>query len=201
VPEALLSTAPGEVTVVTRKGAYVTRDAGAHFTTLLTLPAAKHVMWATIANTEPISIYAYVGSEHDEDEILGSVDGGATWTSTDPGTYVNRLTVDPADSQVVLAAPGVSGDENGVLRTLNAGRTWDRARVEGESYLSVYFDPQPPHALYAVGKRLSKSQDHGDSWQTVAELPTDARDFQLDPRPGKKRYVLGQRGLLYQMRE
>lgn len=201
IPEALLSTAPGEVTVVTRKGAYVTRDAGAHFTALLTLPAAKQVMWATIANTEPLSIYAYVGGDDYADELLGSVDGGATWSSTDPGTYVDSLTVDPTDSRVVFARPGVSGDEDGLLRTLNAGRTWDRVRIESQSYLSVYFDPQPPHLLYAAGKRLYKSEDHGDTWQTVTELPKDTRNLQLAPRPGKERYVLGHRGLLYKMRE
>jgi photosystem II stability/assembly factor-like uncharacterized protein len=213
VPEAIVSTAPGVLTIVTRQGVYATHDAGAHFSPLLTLPAPQEVMWAAIGSGDSPAIYAYVGGDDlAADEILVSLDGGATWASSDPGTYVLDLAVDPADPKVVFAQPGFSGDDGGVLlRTLDAGLTWERISVENEPGVSVYFDPRPPHALYAVsasstakpyiGQRLYSSQDHGDTWHTVAELPTALRDFELDPNVGGARYILGERGLLYKMTE
>lgn len=202
IPEAILSTAPGELTVVTRAGVYVTHDAGAHFATLLTVPAAEEVMWAAIANSDPPAIYAYVGG-HDTTahEILASLDGGATWASSDPGTYVTTLVVDPTDPRVVFAQPGVSGDEEGLLRTLDGGTTWERIDVEGERYVSVHFDPQPPHTLYAAGSHLSRSEDHGRTWQAVTDMPPNVRDFELDPNADGARYVLSESGLLYKMNE
>jgi len=202
VPEAIASRAPGALTVVTRKGVYATDDAGAHFAPLLSLPAPREIMWATIGSSDPPAIYTYVGGgDLAVNEVLASLDGGATWASGDPGTYVTNLVVDPADPKVVFALPGVSGDDDGVLRTLDGGLTWERIAVEGERYVSVYFDPQPPHALYAVGERLSRSEDHGSTWQAVTELPANQFDFELDPNAGGARYVLGERGLLYKMTE
>jgi photosystem II stability/assembly factor-like uncharacterized protein len=202
IPEAILSTAPGVLTVVTRSGAYVTNDAGGHFAPLLTVPAPRGVMWAAIGSSDPPAIYAYVGGDDTAaDEILASLDGGATWASSDPGTYVANLVVDPSDPRVVFALPGVAGDEDGVLRTLDGGNTWERIGVEGERYVSVHFDPRPPHALYAVGDHVSRSEDHGQTWQSVAALPPNVRDFELDPNAGGARYVLGESGLLYKMTE
>jgi hypothetical protein len=54
--------------------------------------------------------------------------------------------------------------------------------------------------LYAVGQRLYRSDDHGDTWHIVRELPGQG-DVELDPNPGGARYILGERGLLYKMIE
>jgi len=202
IPEAILSTAPGKLTVVTRAGVYVTDDAGGHFAPLLTLPARREVMSAAISSSDPPAIYAYVGGDDAAAEILASLDGGATWASSDPDTYVMNFVVDPGDPRVVFALSGVSGGGEGVLRTLDAGLTWERITVEGERYVSsVHFDPRSPHALYAVGDHVSRSEDHGRTWQLVVALPPNIRDFELDPNAGGARYVLGERGLLYRMTE
>lgn len=202
VPEAIASTAPGELTIVTRNGAYSTVDSGQHFTQLLSVPMPKQVMWATISRHDPPAIYAYVGGDDSApDELLASVDGGATWASRDPGTYLTFLTVDPADRAVLFALAGSSDEEGQALRTRDGGLTWDRFSLEGETYFRLEFDPQPPHALYAVGKSLHRSEDGGDTWQTVTELPADLREFSLDPNESKARYVLGETGLLYKMTE
>jgi photosystem II stability/assembly factor-like uncharacterized protein len=201
-PEAIVSTAPGVLTVVTRGGVYRTNDAGGHFAPLLTLPAPQQVMSGAIGSGDPPAIYAYVGGDDlAAHQILASLDGGATWASSDPGTYVTNLVVDPADPKVVFGLPGVSGDDGNVLRTLDGGLTWERIAVESEQYVSLHFDPRPPHALYMVGQRLYSSEDHGSTWHTVTELPTTLRDFALDPNAGRARYALGQRGLLYKMTE
>jgi photosystem II stability/assembly factor-like uncharacterized protein len=197
--KAIASTAPGEVTVVTQNGVYATGDAGEHFTKLLSVPLPKRVWVATISSHDPPAIYAYVRGDDAAPELLVSVDGGATWASRDPGTDITSLIVDPADRQVVFALSR-SPDE-GVLRTLDGGLTWEPVSIDGEAHFWVQFDPQPPHSLYAVGESLHRSEDHGKTWQTVTKLPVDQREFALDPNPGRARYVLSRGGLLYKMTE
>jgi photosystem II stability/assembly factor-like uncharacterized protein len=202
VPQVIVSTAPGVLTVVTRGGVYVTNDAGRHFARLLSVPAPRQIMSAAVGSSDPPAIYAYVGGDDLlPGEIVASLDGGATWASRDPGTYITNLVVDPADAEVVFARPGLSGDEQGLLRTLDGGLTWTRVAVKGERDVSVQFDLRPPHALYAAGQRLQRSEDHGSTWHVVTELPTGTRDLVLDPNTGNARYVLSERGLVYQMTE
>ena len=192
--KAIASTAPGEVTVVTQNGVYATGDAGEHFTELLGVPLPQRVRVAAVSSHDPPAIYAYVGGDDSAPELLASVDGGASWASRDPGTDITFLTVDPADRQVVFA-------NDGALRTLDGGITWEPVSIEGEAHFQLQFDPQPPHALYAVGQSLHRSEDHGDTWQKVTGLPADRREFALDPNPGRARYVLSRGGLLYKMTE
>jgi photosystem II stability/assembly factor-like uncharacterized protein len=216
VPVAIRSTAPGVVTVVTHGGVYVTNDAGGHFTTLLTVPPPQQAMCAAIGNSDPPAIYVYVtGKDRVADEIWASLDGGATWASSPPGApgaYVTSLVVEPADPQVAFWVPlRVSGEEGAALRTLDGGLTWERVADESEEFVSLHFDPRAPHALYAVGQHLAEdggwhnvlhsSEDHGDTWHTVTELPAGQRDFELAPNAGGARYVLSESGLLYKMTE
>ncbi len=197
-----MATAPGALTVVTRGGVYATDDAGGHFATLLRVPAPEQIMWAGIGSSKPWAIYAYVGGDDlTPDRIITSLDGGATWASNEPPTYVTNLVVDPADPKVAFALPGRSGEEDGVLRTLDGGLSWERVAVEEEGYVTLHFDPRPPYALYAVGERLYSSEDHGNTWQTVTHLPPNQRSFVLDPNSNRARYVLSQQGLLYEMTE
>ena len=197
-------------------GVYVTNDAGGHFTTLLTVPPPQQAMCAAIGNSDPPAIYVYVtGKDRVADEIWASLDGGATWASSPPGApgaYVTSLVVDPADPQVAFWVPlRVSGEEGAALRTLDGGVTWERVADESEEFVSLHFDPRAPHALYAVGQHLAEdggwhnvlhsSEDHGDTWHTVTELPAGQRDFELAPNAGGARYVLSESGLLYKMTE
>lgn len=201
-PEVIASTAPGELTVVTGKGFYTTRDGGAHFETMLRLPATQTVGGATIGAGSPPAIYAYV---HDDgapsaSRVVASLDGGETWGWSDAGTYITDLVVAPQDSRVVLARPGQSGGE-GLVRTVDGGTTWERLAVPEDRHLTVHFDPQPPYTLYAAGQRLHRSVDYGDTWESITEIPAGRRELELDPKPGGARYVLGERGLLYKMTE
>ncbi|HKO47774.1 MAG TPA: hypothetical protein VJV79_08625 [Polyangiaceae bacterium] len=71
----------------------------------------------------------------------------------------------------------------------------------GEKWGSLHFDPRPPHALYSLGKHLSRSEDRGSSWQVLTDVPAASYEFELAPHPGHARYLLGESGLLYKFVE
>lgn len=201
IPEAIVSTGPGELTVVTRLGAYFTSDGGAHFETLLALPETQKIGWAAIGAGRRPAIYAYVFDDEAPaaNRIVASLDGGETWAWSDAGAYVTDLLVAPRDPQVVLARLGVSGAE-GWVRSVDGGATWEQMANPGDPHVAVRFDPQPPYALYAAGQRLHRSLDYGETWETITDMPGHGRDFELDASRGGERYVLGGRGLLYKLR-
>lgn len=191
----------GEVTVVTEKGVYTTPDAGRHFLPLLSMPPEQSILRAAIGTSEPKGIYAYVAApDTGVNEILASVDGGATWVSADPGSYVDCLVVHPADPNTAFAC--TSAGNSRLLRTADGGRTWlPLAEPEDETYTLLRIDPSPPYALYALGTRLYRSNDQGSTWQRLTDSPPDSYDFEIDPHPGGARYALGESGILYEMFE
>ena len=108
--------------------------------------------------------------------VLRSIDGGATWTAADAGTvpvWVNRLVIDPHNSNVVYAA-----DYAGVFKSVDGGLTW--SALETSQLIgcwSVVVDPQKSDTLYAatVGDLdgspftagIYKSTDGGNTWQAL----------------------------------
>jgi|GEM_PF-2195576 len=90
--------------------------------------------------------------------IFFSDDGGATWRQmpgtnpTDAGkddfTYVERVAVDPLDSNIVVASSSAHQDTGGVWRTMNAlsaTPTWQK--IFDRRAGSLAFDPHTPHRL------------------------------------------------------
>jgi|GEM_PF-3228853 len=198
IPEAVVSSASGVVTVVTRKGVYTTDDAGAHFSRRLVLSAEEQVSKAAISSSEPLTIYVCLfGADPQAHEIRISSDGGATWASRDLGTYVDDLIVHPGDGSIAFATSGLP-EFAGILRTNDAGQTWERlALPSAEARVTLKIDPLPPHALYAVGEHLSRSDDQGSTWRVLADMPARFGDFELSPHSSGTRYFLDQGGLLY----
>jgi photosystem II stability/assembly factor-like uncharacterized protein len=200
IPLAITASPTGSVTVATYGGVYTTSDAGRHFSTLLT---SEHgVVQAAIGGSEPPAIFAALyGSDRsaNNQEIRASVDGGATWVSTDPGTSVWCLVAHPTDPNVAYACVGVSSDDGqGLLRTLDGGSSWSRIPAPGRQPPStLYVDPSPPHAVYALAQGwLYRSDDEGDSWQQLTDLPPVVRSFDIAAQPDGARRVLGEAGAL-----
>lgn len=203
IPKAIApsATVAGRVTVVTRRGVYQTNNAGKHFTHLLATPATVTI--ASISAGEPLAIYLSFADEKGGLKLSASLDGGVTWaTANAPAPSLRCLLVNPAMHSVAFACPNYLNDGPVLLRTLDGGKTWSTIPTPGrEDYLSLSFDPRPPHALYARGKRLYRSDDNGDTWKHLADVPAQASGLLIDPHPGGARYTLGGTGALYRMIE
>lgn len=125
--------------------------------------------------------------------LLRSTDGGTTWTSlllTRLGSHaVYDLVIDPVEPDRLFAS-----DLLGVLRSTDAGDTWERLNRPSQRL------PEDPHSLaidsdgtvYAIpshaphGTPIYRSDDDGETWWiSTAELPRGANDLVADPlRPG-----------------
>src|SRR5262249_12456057 len=113
--------------------------------------------------------------------------------------YIGAVVVAPRDPNIVLvaaqgrggrggggaAAAGVAagGDERGVYRTIDGGRTWTRILpADGPADSSdLYYDFSYPQMVYAAvaggGAGIFKSTDGGVTWHPIAGrgLPDGAR--------------------------
>ena len=105
-----------------------------------------------------------------------------SWQARGPTNIGGRMTdiaVDPTDDDVVYAAAA----EGGVLRSRDAGQTWDLL-FDDQASLSVgaiALDPSDPNVLYAGtgevnpgggsvaygGVGIFRSRDQGDSWEPI----------------------------------
>ncbi|HUI99687.1 MAG TPA: hypothetical protein VLY46_05585 [Usitatibacter sp.] len=141
----------------------------------------------TIAFDPSSPAIVYAGTGEASAGLVGagafkSLDGGSTWQylpATDPDQnpdwrFVNRLAVDPADAQVLLA--GVTNDDlasGAIYRSTDGGASW--TRVSTAKALDVAFDPR--NAANAVAGlddgTIAYSRDAGLTWtRTVPLVPS-----------------------------
>ncbi len=161
-------------------------------------------------------VVAVAGVPQDPDLFyMGAVDGGV-WRSTDYGSrWVNitdrtlpgssesigAIAVAPSNPKVIYVGTGESdirGDVitgDGVFRSSNAGKTWQRVGLEETHTISaIVVDPSNPDVVYvsAMGhvfkpnteRGVFKSTDGGKTWHKIlyVNAKTGAIDLVMDPR-------------------
>ncbi len=145
--------------------------------------ARPGVVWA---GCEPISVWKSTdGGEHFElNQGLWDHPHRAGWGAGFGGAAAHSISLDPADPANLHVAMSTGG----VYRSTDGGESWT-ARNKG---ISAYFmpDPEPEYGqcvhkiardcgvagwLYAQNHHgVYRSQDNGDSWQSIADgLPAD----------------------------
>lgn len=109
---------------------------------------------------------------------------GLSWVqATGLPNYINAITVDPADGNVLYAGGGPTFSE-GVYKSVDGGLTWAASGSVG-SLASITVDPTNSNVVYAVGNQLFKSTNAGASW-AVVEVGTNqnfvnGRRLLIDP--------------------
>jgi photosystem II stability/assembly factor-like uncharacterized protein len=159
-----------------------------------------------VAPSDPRVLYAGTGALVDGltlpngNGLYKSADGGETWTHVGlaESGRIPRIAVHPANSDLILVAalgdPVAPGEDRGVYRSANGGRTFDRVlfRDGNTGAVDVLFDPLQPAIAYASlwqasppaggaaagsGSGVYKSSDGGVTWQPAGSgLPTPAGD-------------------------
>src|SRR5204863_3822150 len=104
---------------------------------------------------------------------------------------IDGLIADPSDDRVAFAVTaGALVSE--ILRTRDAGKTWaPLALPGGESWVQLRIDPLSPHALYAIGEHLYRSDDQASTWRVLAKVP-ERGDFTPSAHPGGTGYLLSE---------
>ena len=168
-------------------------------------------------------VVAVAGVPQDPDLFyMGAVDGGV-WRSTDYGNrWVNitdrtlpgssesigAIAVAPSDPKILYVGTGESdirGDVitgDGVFRSSDAGKTWQRAGLTDTHTISaIIVDPSNPDIVYAAAmghvfkpnseRGVFKSTDGGKTWHKVLYVNgrTGAIDLVMDPRNPKVLYA------------
>lgn len=112
--------------------------------------------------------------KNDGGGLYKSTDGGKSWAKL-LGQPASRrmfygLAVDPTDSNRIFF--GTCGDNGGVHRSTDGGKTWEHVfKSEGWVFnLSV----SSKGIIYAAGKNLWKSEDHGATWKPASKFGPEA---------------------------
>ncbi len=159
-----------------------------------------------VAPSDPRVLYAGTGAVVDGlalpigNGLYKSADGGETWTHVglSASGRIPRLAIHPTNPDVILVAalgdPAAPGEDRGVYRSVNGGRTFDRVlfRDGNTGGVDVRFDPLQPAMAYASlwqsappaggaaagsGSGVFRSSDGGATWQPAGTgLPTPAGD-------------------------
>ncbi len=109
--------------------------------------------------------------------VFRSGDGGRTWSGAGlAGQAVRALAMAPSDPSVLVA-----GTLDGVYRTLDAAKSWERISPEHHQELrnldSLAIDPRDPQIIYAGTFHLSwKTKDGGRNWRPIHEGMIDDSD-------------------------
>ncbi len=124
--------------------------------------------------------------------VYRSVDGGRTWTHVglEKSERIHRIVVDPRDPDIAYAGamgPEWSdGEERGVFKTTDGGRTWKRVLFTNASsgVSDLVMDPSNPDKLFAAmwdfrrkpwtfrsggpGSGLFVTRDGGETWTRLS---------------------------------
>ncbi|MDQ8208866.1 hypothetical protein QEH52_15165 [Coraliomargarita sp. SDUM461003] len=102
--------------------------------------------------------------------IFKSVDGGHTWQqlANQPGSrrMYYGLTIDPTNPQRIYWAG--FGSKGGVYRSEDGGDSWQRVFSKDQYLFNLMTTADG--TVYAGGKELYRSTDHGKTWKTVTKF-------------------------------
>jgi photosystem II stability/assembly factor-like uncharacterized protein len=163
---------------------------------LAVAPSDSNIIWAGTGETwfRNNNKYLPIGNG-----IYKSTDEGKTWTHAglEKTARIGRIVIDPQDPNIVLVAAIGHCDgpqeEQGVFRTMDGGKTWERVLFvdENTGCSDIAMDPNNPRILFAgmwqtlgeysggPGSGLYRSKDRGSTWKKLSghglpyELGTD----------------------------
>jgi photosystem II stability/assembly factor-like uncharacterized protein len=125
--------------------------------------------------------------------VFRSDDGGAHWFSVGRVApahdhVVTAIVVDPRSHDTLLASSWeLSGTGGGVWRSLDGGRTWESAGLEGHAVRALAAAPSNPDLLVAGAvDGVFRSGDSGHTWERISPQGRDDLvnfdSIAIDPR-------------------
>jgi photosystem II stability/assembly factor-like uncharacterized protein len=173
------------------------QDSGAHWT-LLGRASSRLDAVITAIVVDPRDGNVLFASSWTRDSAAGggvfrSTDGGRTWSGPGlEGQAVRALAMAPSDPNVLVA-----GTLDGVYRSLDAAKSWERISPERHEELrnldSLAIDPRDPQTIYAGTFHLPwKTADGGRTWRPIHEGMIDDSDVMsllIDGADSKRIYA------------
>ncbi len=190
-------------------GLWLTSDAGAAWTNVSPDIPNLNVSSIAISESNPNIIYAGTGesfaglSGSRGDGIVKSTDGGTTWNqlsataNNDDFQNVNRIIVDPGNSNIVLACtsndPNFSIFNSGIFKSTNGGTSWTRVFSGSRWVQQLVPSPDDFNVLYAsvTNAGVFKSTDKGDTWlpSSTGMIPDGRVEIAIAPTDPNRLYA------------
>ncbi len=180
-------------------GVWKTIDAGRVWEPVFDDQPVASIGALAVAPSAPDVIYVGSGESTLRDSVgygngmYKSTDAGKSWThlGLEKTQHIGKVAVDPTDpDRVFVAAIGDfygPGEERGVFRSTDGGRSWKKVLYEDENVgaVEVVIDPTNPRVVYAglwntrrppwfvyaptngPGGGIYKSTDGGDTWKRL----------------------------------
>ncbi|WFB36179.1 hypothetical protein P3T73_00165 [Kiritimatiellota bacterium B12222] len=102
--------------------------------------------------------------------LFKSIDGGHSWTQLKNQPKSRRmyygLSIDPTESQRIYWAG--FGKNGGVYKSEDAGESWKLVFDKDQHLFNLLTTADG--TVYAGGKQLYRSRDHGQTWETMTDL-------------------------------
>ncbi len=156
-------------------------DAGVHWQLLGRAGSRRDGVVAAIV-VDPRNARILFAATWTQDPAVGggfflSEDGGATWKPSGLSGHAVRALAQSSSQPDLL----VAGALDGVFRSADAGKTWERISPEGHEELrnldSIAIDPKDPQIIYAGTFHLPwKTTDSGRRWIPIHEGMIDDSD-------------------------
>lgn len=132
--------------------------------------------------------------------LFYTYDKAATWNFADGlgQKTIRDIAVDPNDKCTIYAAIG-----NKVFKSSDCNRSWDQVYFDNDPKVNVNaisIDHADSRIVYIGVSRgdVIKSQDGGESWQTIYRVKKTIRKIIMDPNNSLRLYVVAKtKGVLY----
>jgi photosystem II stability/assembly factor-like uncharacterized protein len=201
------------------RGVYKTTDGGRTWDHVLFLDEYTGVVELVMDPTNPNTLYAAsyqrlrrtwgFNGGGPGSGIHRTTDGGVTWTELATGLPdgdKGRIGLAIAQTNnLVLNATVEHGSEPGVYRTEDGGETWRKVNSLNPRpmyYSHIYIDPSNADRVYILATSFYKSEDGGQTFETLPTRPTydvgvhsDFHDLWIDPNNPNHFYLVGDAGL------
>jgi photosystem II stability/assembly factor-like uncharacterized protein len=179
-------------------GIWKTTNAGENWTNISDAFTNLSVNSMAMAESDHNVIYAGTGESFPGGSyfygngIWKSTDKGNNWTplastSTDANfSYVNRLIVDPANANIILAAT-----ETGIFKSINGGTSWSKVYSSNFGVEDLVPDPSNFNILFAGehGIGVLRSTNAGNNWSFSSSGMGPGTRFELAVSPVDHNYV------------
>lgn len=159
-------------------GLWKSTDAGASWQCLTNGLPIMGVSGIAVDTDNPDILYILTGDGDGSNTksigVLKSIDGGATWLSTDLSWEATesvrgyKLLMHPNDPAILFAVTS-----EGIYKTTDGGINWKNNQVQAGYFFDIEFKPADPTVMYAATKdTFYKSVDSGNSWVPEYTVPT-----------------------------
>ena len=214
---AVAPSAPETVYLSTGRGVFRSTNGGRSWTSAGLVPPASidgssvpGVTSLLVDPRRPGTVYAGLNGQWDGGKWNGgttyrrslykTTDGGKTWSALD--LIGHPVAISPAGPPTLYAATGARGGTSRLVRSADAGRSWQRADSGlPHTYLwTLAFDPVTPGIVYAaMGQRgIFESRDGGARWRAVrvSVAYREVTAITVDPRQPQTVYAGTDNGVI-----